>query len=199
MNSETFLALFTFAGIAAWTPGPNNTILLASGINHGFRKTVPMILGVTIGFPLMIGIVGLGLGQMFKSYPVIYTVLKYAGSAYMLWLAWKIANSRPSGDAGSDRSNPMTFLQVAAFQWINPKAWIMAVTALSAYTVAANYTTGVAIVVSVFAFMGLTSASGWAMFGVSLRQLLSDPKWYRVINVGLALLLVASVIPILLH
>jgi threonine/homoserine/homoserine lactone efflux protein len=199
MTRELFLALFTFAGIGAWTPGPNNTILLASGINHGFRKTLPMIMGVVIGFPLMIGVVGLGLGWVFETYPVIYTVLRYAGCAYMLWLAWKIATAKPAGQDGGNATAPMTFLQGVLFQWINPKGWVMAVTALSAYTLRADYLTGVAVVVGMFGFMGITSATGWAMFGVSLRRWLNDPAWFRAINLGLAVLLAASLAPLLWH
>jgi threonine/homoserine/homoserine lactone efflux protein len=198
LNLDIFIALFTFAGIAAWTPGPNNTLLLASGINYGFRRTVPMIMGVAIGFPFMIGMVGLGLGKVFEVYPATYAALKYIGSAYMLWLAYKILVSKPSDSADSE-SQPLTFAQAALFQWINPKAWVMAVTALSAYTTAAAYHTGVAIVVSTFVLMGLTSASGWTLFGSSLRHLLNDPRYYRHINALLALGLVVSIGLMLRH
>lgn len=158
-----------------------------------------MILGVGIGFPLMIGIVGLGLGQVFTAYPLIYTTLKYAGSAYMLWLAWKIANSKPAGLSGEAASQPLTFLQGALFQWINPKGWVMAVTAISTYTLQSDIYTGVAVVVAVFVFMGFTSATGWALFGVSLRRFLNDPAWYKTINYVLAALLVVSLVPMLKH
>jgi threonine/homoserine/homoserine lactone efflux protein len=199
MTYDLFLALFIFGGIAAFTPGPNNTLLLASGVNFGFRRTVPLILGVCIGFPLMIACVGLGLGQIFEAYPLIYQVLKYVGAAYMLWLAWKIAVSRPSQDGGADVGSPMTFLQAAGFQWINPKAWVMAVTSLSAYTVAAHYYVGVAAVVGTFVIMGITSATTWALFGVGLKHILNDARYFRVINIALAVALIASLIPMLRH
>jgi threonine/homoserine/homoserine lactone efflux protein len=199
MTYDLFLALFMFGGIAAFTPGPNNTLLMASGINFGFRRTLPLIFGVCIGFPLMIGSIGLGLGKIFEIYPLIYKIMKYAGAAYMLWLAWKIANAKLAGEGGQGVGAPMTFLQAAAFQWVNPKGWVMAVTALSAYTVASDYYMGVAAVVGTFIFMGLTSASTWAMFGAGLKHVLNDPKYFRIINVILALLLVASLVPMLRH
>jgi threonine/homoserine/homoserine lactone efflux protein len=198
MTFELFIALFVFAGIAAFTPGPNNTLLMASGMNFGFRRTLPLVLGVTIGFPLMIGLVGLGLGQVFTAYPILYQVLKYAGTAYMLFLAWKIATAKLAGSEAAE-SKPLSFLQMSLFQWINPKGWVMAVTALSAYTIVDSYYTGVAVVVGMFVFMGITSAMTWAAFGAALKSVLTDPRYFRIINVGLALLLAASLIPMLRH
>ena len=199
MTYDVFLALLLFAAISAWTPGPNNTMLMASGINFGFRRTLPHVLGVMIGFPLMIGCIGFGLGQVFERFPIIYTAMKYAGAVYMLWLAWKIATAKPAGAGNVAAGKPMTFLQAAAFQWINPKAWIMAVTALSTYTVSAHYSIGVAIVVAAFVFVGVGSASTWALFGVGLRHVMNDPRYYRIINLALALLLVVSLVPMLWH
>ena len=198
MTLELFLGLFVFAGIAAFTPGPNNTLLMASGMNFGFRRTLPMVAGVTIGFPLMIGLIGLGLGRIFDVYPMLYQILKYAGAAYMLYLAWKIATSKPSDAADGDGS-PIGFLQTCLFQWINPKGWVMAITALAAYTVAERYHTGVAVVVATFVFMGITSAVTWAAFGAALKNVMSDARYFRVINIGLALLLAASLVPMLRH
>jgi threonine/homoserine/homoserine lactone efflux protein len=146
----------------------------------------------------MIAMVGLGLGKIFEIYPLIYQAMKYAGAAYMCWLAWKIANSHPV-DSGETTTPPMTFLQGALFQWINPKAWIMSVTALSAYTISSSYYTGVATVVATFVLMGLTSASGWALFGSSLRHVMNDERYFRIINIALASALVASLVPMLWH
>jgi threonine/homoserine/homoserine lactone efflux protein len=197
MTFEHFVALLSFGAVAAFTPGPNNTLLMASGVNFGFRRSLPLILGVTFGFPLMIGLVGLGLGQVFSSYAALYTVLKYAGAAYMLFLAWKIATSKPAMSDERAAAHPMSFLQMALFQWVNPKGWIMAVTALSAYTTVDQYYSGVAVVVATFVVMGITSATAWTMFGAGLKQVMSDPRYFRAINIGLALLLVASLWPIL--
>lgn len=198
MTLELFIGLFVFAGIAAFTPGPNNTLLMASGMNFGFRRTVPMVAGVTIGFPLMIGLVGLGLGRIFDVYPVLYQILKYAGAAYMLYLAWKIATAKQSASDDSD-GQPIGFLQTCLFQWINPKGWVMAVTALAAYTLADSYYTGVAVVVATFVFMGVTSALTWAAFGAALKNVMTDPRYFRLINVALAVLLAASLVPMLRH
>lgn len=171
---------------------------MASGLNHGFKRTIPMILGVAIGFPFMIGMVGLGLGRVFDAVPQLYTIMKIAGAVYMLWLAYKIATSLPA-QTGEKAGEPLTFLQGAAFQWVNPKGWIMAITALSAYTLPSDYYAGVAIVVATFVLMGITSASGWTLFGASLRHIMNDQRYFRVINVGLAIALVASLIPMLWH
>lgn len=198
MTFEHFIALQVFAAIAAYTPGPNNVLLMASGVNFGFRRSLPLVLGVTFGFPLMIGLVGLGLGRVFETYATLYTVLKFAGAAYMLYLAWKIATSEPSGSGEANDNKPISFVQMALFQWINPKGWIMAVTALSAYTSSSAYYTGVAVVVATFVVMGLTSAIAWALFGAGLKQVMSDPRYFRLINIGLAVLLVASLVPILM-
>jgi threonine/homoserine/homoserine lactone efflux protein len=198
MTLQLFFGLFVFAGIAAFTPGPNNALLMAAGMNYGFRRSVPMILGVVVGFPMMIGLVGLGLGGIFKVYPLLYTILKYAGAAYMLYLAWKIATSRPNNDT-SIATKPLSFLQMCLFQWVNPKGWIMSVTALSAYTLADDYARGVATVVGTFFFMGLTSAITWTGFGSVLKNTMTDPRYFRIINFLLAVLLVASLVPLLWH
>ena len=199
MTLQLFLALVSFAAITAYTPGPNNTLLMAAGMNHGFKATFPMAMGVALGFPLMIACVGLGLGKVFEAIPVLNIILKFAGAAYMLWLAWKIANSGPANSSEAASKKPMSFIQMTLFQWINPKGWIMSVTALSTYTLPNQYYLGVAIVVGCYVVMGLTSASAWALFGASLRHIMSDVRYYRVINWGLAIVLVASIATIFIH
>lgn len=198
MTWNLLLALFAFAAITAFTPGPNNTMLMASGMNFGFRRSLPMVFGVCTGFPFMIACVGLGLGKVFDLLPWLYAVLKYAGAAYMLWMAWKIANSGPAGE-GDVKSKPSSFISMALFQWVNPKAWIMSITALSAYTVPSQYYVGVASVVLAFWFVGFASSSSWALFGSALRHVMNDARYYRWINFGLALLLVISLVPIFWH
>jgi threonine/homoserine/homoserine lactone efflux protein len=199
MTFELFAGLFIMAGTAAYTPGPNNTLLMASGMNHGFRRTWPMICGVGLGFPLMIGLIGLGLGRIFEAAPQLYSVLKYAGALYMLYLAWKIATSKPAEDDQSKASKPLGFVQMCLFQWVNPKGWIMAITALSSYTVASNYSIGVGIVVATFVFMGFSSAMLWVGFGAALKSMMNDPRYFRIVNWGLAALLVLSLVPMLRH
>jgi threonine/homoserine/homoserine lactone efflux protein len=199
MTYDLFVALVVFASIAAFTPGPNNTLLMASGINYGFGRTLPLILGVAIGFPIMVACIGFGLGKVFELYPSIYVVMKYGGAAYMLLLGWKIGTSVPTAESEDPVDAPMTFLQACAFQWINPKAWVIAVSALSAYTVHSSYNTGVVIVVATTLILGFASASTWAVFGVGLKHVLSDVRYFKIINVALALALVASLIPMLRH
>jgi threonine/homoserine/homoserine lactone efflux protein len=199
MTYDLFIGLLIFASIAAFTPGPNNTLLMASGINFGLSKTVPLIAGVAIGFPLMIACVGFALGRAFEFTPQLHNALKYISTVYMLWLAWKIATSKPSNAEGEIVGRPMTFLQTCAFQWVNPKAWAMALTALSTYTTAAEHNFGVVVVVLTAFVMGIGSASTWAIFGAGLKHILNDIRYYKYINYGLAAALVASLVPMLWH
>ncbi|HLQ18302.1 MAG TPA: LysE family translocator, partial [Tabrizicola sp.] len=160
MTYDLFLALLGFAFVTSVTPGPNNMMLLASGVNFGFRRTVPHMLGISLGHALMVFLVGMGLAGVFKTWPPALVVLKVASVAYMLWLAWKIAHAGAPGE-GRVKPQPMTFLQAAAFQWVNPKAWAMALGAVSAY-VAAPSVWAYASVAGAFALVNLPSVSVWA-------------------------------------
>jgi threonine/homoserine/homoserine lactone efflux protein len=193
------LAAFTlFAFVSSITPGPNNTMLLASGVNFGFRRSLPHALGVSIGFMLMVLAVGLGLGAVFKAVPVAYTVLRYAGAAYLLYLAYRIATSGPmnSDGAAGDR-RPMSFIGAAAFQWVNPKAWVMAIGAITTYTPADGYIANVFVVALVFAIVNLPSVCLWVGCGTALRKVLQERRWLMVFNGLMAALLVASLYPML--
>lgn len=190
-------ALMGFALVTLFTPGPNNLMLMASGANFGLRRSVPHMAGVALGFAAMAGLVGLGLAQVFEIWPVLTTVLRVISIGFLLWLAWKIATAAPkSADAPETEGRPLTFLQAAAFQWVNPKAWAMSVTATSAYVGDAGLF-GVALVVAVFAAMGTVSAGLWTVLGQGLRRLLSDPLRLRIFNIVMAALLVATLWPIL--
>lgn len=158
MPPDILLALVTFAFVTSITPGPNNLMLLASGLNFGVRRTVPHMLGIGIGFTAMVLAVGLGLSGVFRAAPLLYGALKWVGAAYMLWLAWRIAHSGPVGAGAEARGQPMSFLAAAAFQWVNPKAWVMAVTANATYA-AAGSITGVAIVAGVFGLVNIPSST----------------------------------------
>jgi threonine/homoserine/homoserine lactone efflux protein len=196
---DLLAALVGFAFVTSVTPGPNNMMLLASGVNHGFRQTIPHMLGISIGFGGMIVAVGLGIGQIFTLYPQTYLALKVISIIYLLWLAWKIATSRPlSSDGAVGVGQPMSFLGACAFQWVNPKAWTMALGAISAYTVAADYTNSLVIVGLVFTVVNLPTVSLWTLFGTVLRRWLTDPTKVRIFNVAMAMLLVASLAPIIL-
>ena len=198
MTADLLIALVGFAFATSATPGPNNVMLLASGVNFGFRRTIPHMLGVGLGFTFMVIVIGLGLAQVFAAYPVIHDVLRYAGGAYMLWLAWKIANSGPIRD-GEVRGRPLTFLQAALFQWVNPKAWVMGITATATYTVTSSYIASVFAVGLVFGLVNIPSISAWVLFGAAMRNFLGDPRHLRVFNVTMALLLVVSMAPLVLR
>ena len=199
MTVDLYAALFVFAVIMAFTPGPNNTILMASGMVHGFRRTLPVVAGVALGFPFLALCIGLGLGQLLEAVPGFHALLKYGGAAYLIWLAWKIASEKPSENDSASADKPLNFMQAMGFQWINPKAWIMAITALSNYTLPGHYQAGLISVVGTFLFTGITSASTWAGFGAGIKALLNDPRWFRLINIGMAVLLLASLAPMLRH
>lgn len=196
MQADTLLALFLFAFTTSITPGPNNMMLFASGVNFGFVRTIPHMLGIGTGFlSLLIG-VGLGLGALLHSVPMLYIGLKFAGGAYLVWIAWKIGTSRTLSE-GKAGAVPMSFLQAAAFQWVNPKAWVMAVTAMATYTTEQSYLTSVFIVGAIFAIVNVPSVSSWAGFGSALRQWLSDPVRLKWFNITMAVLLVLSLWPML--
>tara|TARA_R110002020_G_scaffold39991_1_gene118285 strand:+ start:2506 stop:3099 length:594 start_codon:yes stop_codon:yes gene_type:complete len=196
MALETFLSLIVFAFVTSVTPGPNNMMLFASGVNFGIRRTVPHMVGIGVGFfSLLLG-VGFGLGALLETLPALYTALKFAGGAYLVYIAWKIGSSRalPDGRVGA---SPMTLLQAASFQWVNPKAWVMAVTAMAVYTDPANHTLTVLLVGLAFTLTNFPSVSIWAGFGSALRTWLSDPVRLKWFNITMAVLLVASLWPML--
>jgi threonine/homoserine/homoserine lactone efflux protein len=196
MQADTFLALFLFAFTTSITPGPNNMMLFASGVNFGFARTIPHMFGIGAGFLLLLIAVGLGLGALLHSVPLLYTALKFAGGAYLVWIAWKIGTSRTLSE-GKTGAVPMTFLQAAAFQWVNPKAWVMAVTAMATYTNPDYYLPTVMLVGLAFAAVNVPSVSTWAGFGSALREWLSVPARLKWFNITMALLLVASLWPML--
>jgi threonine/homoserine/homoserine lactone efflux protein len=196
MSIDLITALVVYAFVASITPGPNNVMLLASGVKFGFRRTLPHMTGITIGFTVMLALVGLGLGQVFERLPAIYTVLRYAGGAYMIYLAWKIATAGPI-EEGERGSRPLNFLEAAAFQWVNPKAWIIAVTAMAAYTLPDRYSWSVVLVSLVFALVCLPSVSVWTLFGSGLKRWLSNPVHLKLFNYVMGLALALSLWPII--
>lgn len=196
---DLLLAFALFAFVTSVTPGPNNMMLLASGVNFGFGRTLPHMLGISIGFFVLVLAVGFGLGIVFKAWPMLYTLLRYVGAAYLLYLAWKIATSGPASDSSESRGEPMSFMGAALFQWVNPKAWIMAIGAISTYTPMQGYFTNVVIISGVFALINLPSVGIWAGFGSLLRNVLRDPVGLRIFNGVMAALLVASLYPLIIE
>ena len=199
MTLDLLLALATFAIVSSITPGPNNLMLMTSGTHFGFRRTVPHLLGVSGGFVLMTLTIGVGVAGLFKAFPIAFEVLKWVSVAYLLYLAWHIATASavladPQSE-GLDRK-PMGFLQAVLFQWVNPKAWTMALTAVTAYAPKSKPFVGLLVIALVFGAINLPCVSLWTLMGVQMRRFLSQPLALRAFNIVAALLLVATLYPV---
>jgi threonine/homoserine/homoserine lactone efflux protein len=199
MSQPLLIAFVIFATVMFFTPGPNNVMLLSSGLTYGFRRTLPHVAGITIGFAFMIGAVGLGMGTIFITYPVLQTILKYAGAAYLIYLAAAIAMSGPVTPDQDNRRGPMTFWGAAMFQWINVKGWVMVIGTITAYAGIASFPWNITIQVMLSLLLGVVSCSAWALFGSSLRPILTSPRAVRVFNIVMAVLLLASLYPVFMH
>jgi len=195
MTPETLIALALFCAATLFTPGPNNLMLMASGANFGLRRTLPHLAGVAYGFPAMILPVGLGVMALFDRWPPSYALLKGLSILYILWLARKIATAAPPAQARAE-ARPLTFLQAAGFQWVNPKAWSMALGAITLYA-AGRDPASVLWVAGTFAVLGTVSALAWVTLGTGVRRLLGDVRRLRLFNRTMAVLLVASMLPVL--
>ena len=199
MPYELFIALATFSFVSAVTPGPNNLLVMTSAANFGLRRTLPAWSGVCGGFTLMIVLVGIGLMRLFTAFPVSYLLLKSASVIYLLFLSWKIATAAPpdSVEKNKTKGTPLTFLQAALFQWVNPKAWAMALTAVSVYAPPSPALIDILLVAFVFGVVTVPSVGVWAMLGMQLGRLLATPLKLRIFNITTAVLLIASLYPIL--
>lgn len=195
MSPDLIFAFMAFAFVSSVTPGPNNLMLMASGANFGFRRTIPHMLGISIGFVFMVVLVGIGLMQLFDAWPASYIILKGLSIAYLSWLAWKIAMAGQPGK-GEAGARPFSFLQAAAFQWVNPKAWAMALTAITAYAPGRDLAS-VTLVAIVFGAVNLPSVSTWTLLGREIRRILNGPKSLTVFNWTMAALLIASLWPVI--
>ncbi len=195
--SQLFIAFVVFATVMFFTPGPNNIMLLSSGLTYGFRRTLPHVAGITIGVAFMIGAVGLGLGTIFVAYPVLQTILRYAGIAYLIYLAAAIATSAPVKSAQDNRRGPMTFWGAAMFQWINVKGWVMVIGSITAYAAIASFPWNIVIQVALCLLLGTVACSAWAVFGSALRPILTRPRAVRAFNIVMAVLLLVSLYPVL--
>jgi threonine/homoserine/homoserine lactone efflux protein len=191
---EQLPALLLFAFVGAFTPGPNNLMVLASGTTFGFARTIPHILGVTVGFAVVLLAFGLGLGQIFQSYPAVHQTLRIAGALYLLYLAWRIARAG-SPETDSAAKQPIGFVEAALFQWVNVKALTLAVGVVSAFTsVGGNLWAELGLIVAAFSVATIATLAVWCGFGMAIRRLLASPRALRAINLGLALLLALSVV-----
>lgn len=196
MTWEVFLALLGFCFVASATPGPNTLMLLASGVNFGVARTVPHIVGIGLGLGSLLLATGFGLGALLEASPTLHLVMKIASGAYLLWLAWKIGTARAVG-SGESRGEPLTVLQAAAFQWVNPKAWAVGVGAMALYTDPGNYTVSALLVVGAFMLVLAPAAFLWCGMGTSLRGFLAEPSRLKWFNISMGVLLAASLWPML--
>jgi threonine/homoserine/homoserine lactone efflux protein len=196
MSQSLLWAFVVFAAVMAFTPGPNNIMLLSSGVTYGLRRTVPHVLGVTFGFAFMVGAVGFGLGAVFLTYPTLQFLLKYAGAAYLIYLAALIAMSGPARPEQDNGRGPMTFWGAAMFQWVNAKGWVMVIGTITAYAAIASYPWNILAQTAVSFVMAAGSALTWALFGTALRPVLTSERLVRAFNVLMAVLLLASLYPV---
>jgi threonine/homoserine/homoserine lactone efflux protein len=195
-----FFSALAFAVAMGATPGPNNTMLAASGANYGFRGTLPHFLGVSFGFPAMFLVVAF-LGKSLLADPLVHGVMKWLGVAYLLWLAFAIATAKPKASGSGDASTrPLSFTQAALFQWINPKAWIIVAGAVATYTLPGRDSTAASLILAaILLVVSLLTSAGWTLVGVGVSRVLTAPGSMRFFNWTMAALLVASLIPIVLE
>jgi threonine/homoserine/homoserine lactone efflux protein len=196
MTTELLIGLAVFALVSSIPPGPNNLMLRASGANFGFRRSVPHMLGVSIGFTVMVLLVGVGLMQVFQAYPVTFRLLKIVSVVYLVYLAWRIGTAAPPEGDPTATGKPLTFIQAALFQWVNPKAWTMALTAISAYS-PSHSIVAIGFVAAIFGAINLPCISVWTTLGQRLAAVLDSPARLRLFNRLMAVLLLASLYPVL--
>ncbi|OIN13521.1 LysE family translocator [Oceanisphaera psychrotolerans] len=184
-----------FALAACGTPGPNNMLLTSSGTRFGYAPTLKLLLGIMLGLQLLMLLTALGLGQLFLLWPPLQWMLKIVGSGYLLWLAWKIGRASPP--VAGEEEPGMSWRQGALFQFLNPKSWLMAISAISGFTLAGDgYWLSAAAVLAIFLFFGVITGHVWALFGIHLRRWLQTPRDWRRFNLSMALLTAASVLMI---
>jgi len=209
MNTTLFFGLLAFSLVSAFTPGPNNLLALAQGANFGYRKTLPHVFGVGFGFAFMLFLMGAGLGKLFEAFPAAYEILHWGALAYLVFLAWKIANSKGFHTAGPENgtgraegsenaaadSKPITFFGSAAFQWINPKAWVAAITLVTTFTDPASYWLSLVVAGAANVAIAISAVSSWALFGTIVKKWLSDSRRLKIFNWSMAIILLVSVVP----
>jgi threonine/homoserine/homoserine lactone efflux protein len=196
-----FGALVSFALIGSLTPGPNNIMLMNSGATFGFRRTIPHMLGIALGYPAMVLLVGFGLATVFERLPLLHEIIRWAGMAYMLWMAWGMAHAGKISDKKTAKAaKPVSFFKAVLFQWVNPKGWTMAIGSLAAYTTSGgSYITQLLWIALVFALSCVPSVIVWTVFGKGVARFLSSPQHLKIFNWSMALLLAVSVIPVILE
>ncbi len=195
MTVEQLAALAIFSFVSAVTPGPNNFFVLNASVTFGWRRARPAWFGVCTGFVLMLIAVGAGLRELFIAYPASYLVLKVCSVAYLLYLAWRVATAPPPED-NTDHSHAVSFKQMVLFQWVNPKAWAMGLTAFAAYTPPSPSFAVVLLVACVFGAITFPSVGVWVLLGMQIRKIINAPRKMRIFNISMAVLLIMSLYPI---
>lgn len=195
MSADLLVSLVILAFAGSWTPGPNTAMVAASGANFGLRRTLPHVLGISVGFPVMALVVGLALGEVFAASAALRGTLRWGGAAVLLWLAWQIGRS--GGLGRREAARPFGFLEAAAFQWINPKAWVLAIAVSTQFVDPARPVASAAAVAAAFAAAGLSASLAWAGLGQALRVWLSVPARLRAFNATMGGLIALSVVGIL--
>jgi len=196
MSASLLLPLALFSFVSAITPGPNNVMLTSSGLHYGMRRTVPHMAGIVLGFAVMLLVLGLGLGSVFERWPGLHRVLQWVCVAYLLFLAWQIATA-PAMLEQAESGRPLSFLRAAGFQWVNPKAWVVAMGIIAVYVPPANFFLNLCLATLVCTLSGSPALVVWTLFGMTLRRLLRRPGMVRGFNICMALLLVVSLYPML--
>ena len=198
--SVSLLPFLLFAVAASGTPGPNNIMVLSSAATRGLRATLPLVLGVVLGFGVMVGVVGLGLAWPLARYPAAEGVLRWVGAIWLLVLAWQVARAGDPVRPGSlSKRASMGFRGACAFQWVNPKAWVMALATATTYAPADGSRGGVLLLAALFVVVGIPCVGGWALLGAGTGRLLLSPGRMRAFNALMGALLAASVVPTLME
>lgn len=199
MSPDIIIAIIGFAAASSITPGPNNLLVMTSGLNHGVGASLPLVAGISFGFAFMVLAVGFGLGAVIQTHPSLHTATKAAGLCYMLWLAWKVATAPVKLDVrsstGADDPRPLSAIAGAAFQWVNPKAWAVALSATAAFSTPGAEPQRLFWLAAIFALVALASLTVWAVFGGMMRALVDNSRAIFAFNLAMALLLVASATP----
>ena len=193
---DLLVSYVAFCAIMAGTPGPNNMMMLASGVRVGWRRSMPLSAGIAVGMVVLFGATGSGIGAAFEALPLLAVALRVLSAAFLLWLAWKIATAGPFRREGDDLE-VLGFGTGVTFQWINPKAWAAAMTAASTFLPEEAGAGTIAIGAAIIGLVALCATMAWCLFGTWLSRFLTEPRRAHVFNIAMAVLLLASTLPIL--
>ncbi len=197
-----YISLLLTSIILCIVPGPNNLMIMASGLNFRYKDTYPHILGITVGAFILFAVVGLGLGKFFENHPLVHYVLSIMACVYLLFLAVKFGSIKPQNMSEEQYGRPLSFLQALLFQWVNPKVWAVSISLIAIYTyhtAHGNFYFRLLVVATVFTFSVFITKFVWLFCGVSAKKYLNTPLRQRIFNISTGVLLAIAVIPILYH